>query len=209
MGFTNNRKPLILQPEELHKLESISKSRTAPYSQVKRANILLRYSRKESINSIAKNERTSRPTVGRCIDKALSKGIMVALRDLPRPGRPPLIGNEDKIWVINLACSSPSDFGYGDERWTFSRLTSYIRRHCLDKGYPALKKVSKSVVHKILRAAEIESHKTRYFSEQRNAGSEAGPTRPSCKYTTPNQKICICCGQKKPQGFSTFHAELN
>jgi len=198
MGFTNSRKPLTLQPEEFHKLEFISKSRTAPYSQVKRASILLRYYRKESINSIAKNELTSRPTVGRCIDKALSEGIMVALRDLPRPGRPPLISNEDKNWVIILACSSPSDFGYGDERWTFSRLTSYIRRHCLEQGYPALQKVSKSVVHKILRAAEIEPHKTRHFSEQKNAGPVAGPTRPSVKYESPGQKICICCGQKKP-----------
>jgi len=197
MGFTNSRKPLNLQPEEFHKLEFISKSRTAPYSQVKRANILLRYYRKESINSIAKNERTSRPTVGRCVDKALCEGVLTALKDLPRPGRPPLIRDEDKGWIISLACSSPSDLGYEAENWTFSSLTSHIRRHCREAGHPALHKVSKSVVHRILRSAEIEPHKTRYFSSKKNSEFKGFTAEASGKHPQEKQKICICCGQKK------------
>lgn len=198
MSSFRKRDLLNLEPDELQELESISKSRTAPFAQVKRASILLRYSRNESINSIAKNEQTSRPTVGRCIDKALSEGVMTALFDLPRPGRPPLISDQDKAWVIDLACSRPSDLGYDVQRWTFSRLASYIRRNCIKQGHPSLQKISKSAVHKILREAEIDPNRTRYFFDPKDNDTVFRIARMLYLHRLNNQEICCFCGQFKP-----------
>jgi transposase len=106
--------------------------------------------------------------VERCVDKALSGGIMTALRDLQRSGRPRVITDEDKAWVMHLACSKPSDFGYAAERWTVSQLATHIRQHAVEKGYSALARMSKSGVHKILSEADLKPHKTAYYLERRD-----------------------------------------
>jgi len=70
--------------EEKKKLRTISRSSKEAFSRVQRARILLAYPTNEAINSIAKRENTTRPTVEKCVDKALTGGIEVALSDLKR-----------------------------------------------------------------------------------------------------------------------------
>ena len=89
MPFKRKRSSLVLRQEEITFLEGITSSRTEPFSKVKRAKMLMAYARGESISRIAQKEQTDRPVVERCVDKALSGGIMTALRDLARSGRPP------------------------------------------------------------------------------------------------------------------------
>jgi len=134
--------------------------------------MLLGYARGESISSIARKEQTNRPMVERCIDKALSGGIMTALRDLPRSGRPRVITDEDKAWVIHLACSKPSEYGYAAERWTIAQLARHIREHAIEKGHPSLTRMGKSGLHNILAGAEIKAHKTAYYLERRDSEFE-------------------------------------
>ena len=168
MAFERKRPLLILTKEEVEVLEEIANSRTEPYAKVRRARILLAYSSGESISSIARKEQTNRPRVERCVDKALSGGIMVALRDLPRPGRPPLISEEDKAWVLHVACSKPAEYGYGQERWTVSKLAEHIRKKAVESKHPALAKAGKSTIHRILSKAHIKPHKTAYYLEKRD-----------------------------------------
>jgi transposase len=168
MPFRRKRSPLLLGVKEVEFLETIAASRTEPYAKVKRARMLLAYARGESISSIARKEQTDRPVVERSVDKALSGGIMTALRDLARSGRPPVITDQDKAWVIHLACSKPSEHGYAAERWTISQLAGCIREHALEQGYPALARMGKSGVHNILAKAEIKPQKTRYYLERRD-----------------------------------------
>ena len=108
MPFPRKRSALVLAEKDVQLLENLAASRTEPFSRVKRAKMLLAYARGQSVSSIARKEQTDRPVVERCVDKALSGGIMTALQDLARSGRPPLITDEDKAWVIHLACSKPS-----------------------------------------------------------------------------------------------------
>jgi transposase len=168
MPFQSKRSPLQLEEKDVVLLESLSTSRTDPYSKVKRARILLAYARGDSISGIARKEQTDRPVVERCVDKALSGGIMLALRDLSRSGRPAKITDEDKAWVIHLACGKPSDYGYASERWTFAQLAKHIRQHSKESGYPALSRMGKSGLHKILSQAQIKPHKTSYYLERRD-----------------------------------------
>lgn len=74
MPFKRKRSPLVLRQEEIAFLEGIASSRTEPYSQVKRAKMLMAYARGENISKIARKEQTDRPVVERCVDKTLSGG---------------------------------------------------------------------------------------------------------------------------------------
>lgn len=168
MPFKSKRSPLVLGEKDIVSLNDIAASRTEPFAKVKRARILLAYARGETVSSIARTQQTDRPVVERCVDKALSGGVMTALKDLARAGRPPTITDEDKAWVINLACSKPCDHGYAAERWTISQLAKHIREHAIKNGYPALAHLGKSGLHNILAKANIKPHKTTYYLEKRD-----------------------------------------
>jgi len=173
MPFKSKRSPLALEEKENLFLQGLATSRSEPHAKVKRARILLAYSRGETISAIARQEQTDRPVVERCVDKALSGGIMTALRDLARSGRPAKISDEDKAWVIHLACNKPSDYKYAAERWTVSQLAKHIREHAVQSGYPALSRLGKSGLHKILSQAQLKPHKTSYYLEKRDEQFEA------------------------------------
>jgi len=168
MPFKRKRSDLILTEEEKVYLKEISRSRTEPHAKVKRARILLAYAEKIPISRIAKEENTDRPVIERCIDKALSGGIETALRDLPRSGRPPFITDDDKAWVINIACTKPKDHGFASDKWTYSQLTKYIREHAEVEGHPSLSKIGKSGLFNILNEANIKPHKITYYLERRD-----------------------------------------
>ena len=100
MPFTSRRAPLILSEEEKEKLTIISKSRTEAKSKVERAKILLGYAKGETVSSIAWRLHTNRPKVERCINKALHFGVLTALHDLPRMGRPRRISQEARAYLL-------------------------------------------------------------------------------------------------------------
>jgi len=173
MPFTSKRSPLVLEEKEIVYLQGLAASRSEPHAKVQRAKILLAYNGGATISSIARREQTDRPVVERCVDKALSGGIMTALKDLARSGRPAKISDEDKAWVIHLACNKPVDYGYAAERWTISQLAKHIREHAVQHGYPALSRLGKSGLHNILSQAQLKPHKTTYYLEKRDDQFEA------------------------------------
>lgn len=168
MPFKRTRSSLMLTPEERAKLEQISKSRTKKASRVKRAQILLRYDAGEAVASIARSLSTSRPTVDRCINKALSMGYMTALDDLPRRGKPRAITPEARTWLISLACQKPKDMGYASELWTNRLLAEHIRTHCLEAGHPSLVRIGRGTITKILTRSSVKPHKISYYLEKRD-----------------------------------------
>ncbi len=168
MPFQRKRSSLVLTEEERTNLLELSRSRTEPHAKVKRAKMILAYADGVAISRIARQEGTDRPVVERCIDKALSGGIQVALQDLFRSGRPAFITDEDKAWVINIACSKPSEHGLASERWTYGQLAKYIREHAEESGHRSLLRIGKSGLFKILNEADIKPHKMRYYLERRD-----------------------------------------
>ena len=168
MPFKSRRAPLILSEEEKEKLTIISKSRTEAKSKVERAKILLGYAKGETVSSIARYLHTNRPKVERCIDKALHFGVLTALHDLPRPGRPRRISQEARAYLISVATRKPKDLGFAQEFWTLSALTRYLRDNCVQAGYPSLQKISKGTVSKILSKSSIKPHKISYYIERRD-----------------------------------------
>lgn len=153
---------------EKHQLIKISKSKTKEYRKVQRAKIFLLYMEGTAVAKISKDVGLSRESVYSNIDRALAFGPLAALKDLSGRGINAKISDEDKAWVIHLACSSPRDSGYAHELWTYSLLSKHVKKKCNDKGYPRLKNASKSLVYGILNKAGIKPHKISYYLEKRD-----------------------------------------
>lgn len=173
MPFERKRSELVLSAVERAQLEELTRSRTVPHGRAVRARMLLGYADGAAINALARIVGVSRPTVERCVDKALSGGCALALQDLPRSGRPPSITAEDKAWVVDLACQQPSALGYPHAVWTYSLLRDHIQGHAAAAGYPALARVTRGMVHAMLTEAEIQPHRIRYYLERRDPEFEA------------------------------------
>src|SRR5215471_9430824 len=173
MPFPRKRDALQFSAEELRKLESISRSRTEERRRAGRAAILLGSFSGQSDESIAERHHVSRGTVVLCIRKCLEFGLEAALGELPRPGRPRQLTNDAVVWVQHCACQKPKELGYSYELWTYKLLTAHVRQHCVAAGHPALRRLSRSKLHKILRQAELRPHKIRYYVECRDLNFEA------------------------------------
>jgi len=168
MTAKRKRPELNLGSPELGKLKRLSVSRTEPYDQVTRAKILLDYYEGESKSAIARSLGVTRPTINLCINKALCAGVEVAVRDLKRRGRPNIITADDKAWLVSVACSKPTDYGYAAERWTHSHLAKHVRKTAETSGHPSLRKAGKATVQRILKEHDIRPHKTSYYLERRD-----------------------------------------
>ena len=172
MPFPRKRKALQFSEQELRTLESIRRSRTDEKRRTQRAAFLLDSAAGQSDETIARHHRVSRSTVVLCIQKFLQFGLDAALGELPRPGKPRQLPDDAIAWVQNCACQKPKELGYSYELWTYRLLVAHIRGHCVAAGHPALLKLSRSKLHKILRQGELRPHKIRYYVEKRDAAFE-------------------------------------
>ena len=157
-----------LSNEEREYLELQTRARTIQAQTVTRARILLLRADAMSIDAIADKVGLNRCSVMLCLKKFKEGGIENALFDAPGRGRNAEITNEEKAWIINIACQKPVDFGYAAETWTYARLTSHINKTAEAAGYTRLSTIHKSTVNTILDAADIKPHKITYYCENRD-----------------------------------------
>ena len=103
-----------------------------------------------------------------CINKYLDRGVENALFDAPGRGRNAEITDDEKAWIINIACQKPVDFGYAPEVWTRALLTKHINKYAEEAGHIRLSTISQSKVRTILEEAEIKPDKITYYCEKRD-----------------------------------------
>ena len=168
MPGKSRRPKLNFDEKQRQELLKLSQSRTAPIREVQRANILLNYANGKDISSIKKEFNISRPTIYKCIDKALAAGIETGLKDKYHRAKEPLITEEAKAWVVNLACTKPKDHGYAAEVWTLSSLAKHTRKHAPVAGHDCLKRAAKATIQRILKSQPLQPHKVRYYLERRD-----------------------------------------
>ena len=149
-------------------LELQTRARTIQAQTVNRARILLLKADGHSIDDIADKVGMNRKSVMLCLSKFKKGGIENALFDAPGRGRNAEITDEEKAWIINIACQRPADFGYAAETWTYAKLTSHINKTAEAAGYVRLSTIHKSTVHTILDEADIKPHKITYYCENRD-----------------------------------------
>lgn len=157
-----------LSNEEREYLKLQTRARTNQAQTVTRARILLLRADSVSIDAIADKVGLNRCSVMLCLKKFKEGGIENALFDAPGRGRNAEITDEEKAWIINIACQKPIDFGYAAETWTYAKLTSHINKTAEAAGYTRLSTIHKSTVNTILDEADIKPHKITYYCENRD-----------------------------------------
>ena len=159
---------LELAEGDREELEGIARTRTEMARRVDRARMLLAKAGGESAASIAARLGVDPNTVKLCVRKYRDGGLGAALADAPRRGRPRSIGDGDRAWVVDVACTRPADLGYAAETWTREALARHVRGHAGEAGHPALSRASKATVHRILDAAELHPDRVTYYCERRD-----------------------------------------
>jgi transposase len=186
MSRKSQKAKLILDKEQKEQLQKISQSRKGPVREAQRANILLRYSEGIPITGIEEMVQVSRPTIYKWIEKALAMGIDAGMKDKYHRPREPVITEEAKAWVINLACKKPTDYGYAAETWTRSALADHARKYGPEAGHDCLKKAAKATVQRILDEHPIRPHKMAYYLERRDPEFEQKMVDILCVYKEVN-----------------------
>ena len=166
-------RPLLLSTEERNQLEAITRTRTLQAQVVSRARILLLKADGDSVDTIAEKVDLNRNSVLLCLKKYNVGGIENAIYDAPGRGRNAEITDEEKSWIISIACQKPVELGYSAETWTYSRLTKHINSTAESAGYTRLSTITKTSVKNILDAAEIKPFRIQYYCENRDPEFEA------------------------------------
>jgi transposase len=105
--------------------ESLVRSRTMQAQIVQRARIILLKADGIPIDIIADKIGIDRKSVMLCIKKYIANGADNALYDAPGRGRNPEITDDEKAWIMNVACQRPYELGCPEETWTYTRLATY------------------------------------------------------------------------------------
>ena len=186
MPRKSQRAKLVLVQEQKEHLQQIANSRKLPLREVQRANILLQYSEGNSIINVHKTIHVSRATVYKWIDRALAIGIEEGLQDKYHRPQEPVITEEAKAWVINLACSKPTEHGYAAEIWSRSALANHVRQHAIEAGYECLQKAAKATIQRILAEHPLHPHKVAYYMEKRDPEFDRKMAEVLCVYKEVN-----------------------
>lgn len=164
---------ITLTDEDRTYLETQARARTIQAQTANRARILLLRADGTAIDDIADKVGINRCSVMLCLNKFKEGGVENALFDAPGRGRNAEITDDEKAWIINIACQKPADFGYAAETWTYAKLTAHINKTAETAGFMRLSTVHKSTVHTILDEAEIKPFRIKYYCENRDPDFDA------------------------------------
>src|SRR5271157_2544817 len=173
---------LALSEDEAAELARLARSRTEAASRVERARMLLAYRETPSFYAVGRAIGVTHQTVERCVRRAERLGVVAALDDSPRPGREPVITDEARTFVVDLACRKAKDIGYPHELWTTRLLARHIREHGPRAGHECLATLAQGTLCKILAAHEVKPHKVRYYLERRDPDFDAKMAEVLCVY---------------------------
>jgi transposase len=186
MPRKSQKAKLILDQDKKERLQLLASSRKAPVREAQRANILLRYSEGIPIIDIERITHISRPTIYKWVNKALAVGIEEGLKDKYHRPKEPVITEEAKAWVINLACKKPTEYGYAAEMWTRSALANHARKYGPGAGHDSLNKAAKATIQRILKGHPIHPDKMAYYLEKRDPEFEEKMAEVLCVYKEVN-----------------------
>jgi transposase len=164
--------PINLSETDRTYLEAMTRARTLQAQTVNRAKILLQKANGESVDAIADKLDMNRNSVLLCLKKYQEGGVENAMSDAPGRGRNPEISDDERAWIIDIACRKPTEYGYAAEAWTQSKLTAHIQNTAEIAGYTRLSTISKSSIQRILDEADIKPFRIQYYCEKRDPDFE-------------------------------------
>ena len=179
------RKPISLNisKEQREELVTMHRSLKLERRYVDRANIILLSSEGKTIDYIIEHVKLSRRVVNKWRQRFKLFGIN-GLKDAARSGKKPYITQEQKLLVIQKACSKPSG---GYTNWSQSRIAKEIG-------------ISQSKVFQILKESDLKPHKVEYWcGKSPDIEFESKMINIVGLYMNPPQNAIVLCVDEKTQ----------
>lgn len=174
--------PLQLSDDMKAQLESIANSRSLPYAQVRRAQIILLSAQGQTNTQIAKKVGLSISMVGLWRKRFLNQGLM-GLYDQPRTGAPRTISDEQ---VAQLIQSTLKQKPKGSTHWTCRSIAIETQ-------------LSKSTVQRIWRAFNLQPHRQKHFTLSTDPYFVEKVRDIVGLYLNPPDKAMVLCVDEKTQ----------
>ena len=102
------------------------------------------------------------------LNKFKESGVENALFDALGRVQNAEITDDEKAWIINIACKKPVTLGYSAEVWTRALLTKHINQFAEEADYTRLSTISRAKVRTILEEADIKPNKITCYCENRD-----------------------------------------
>lgn len=173
----NKPKTFLLEPDHAATLKKYVKSGMTPVIIVQRAKILLAKADGLSNQAIADELGINRHTVDLWVSKYRNRKPDASIDDLLNVaegrGKKEEITGEAKSWLISIACTKPTDYGYVAETWTTKALTKHINATAKEAGFERLSTISESGLYRILDKADIKPFRIQYYCERRDPDFES------------------------------------
>lgn len=179
------RKPIVYSISEQQREELVTMHRSLKLQKryVDRANVILLSSEGKTIDQIVDFTKLSRRAVNKWRQRFKTFG-MEGLTDAARPGKRPVITQEQKLLVIQKACSKAED-GYSN--WSQNRIAKEVG-------------ISQSKVYQILRDADLKPHKIEYWcGKSPDPEFEAKMINIVGLYMDPPENAIVLCVDEKTQ----------
>lgn len=173
---------IVLTPEERSILEGLEASRTAPVRQVQRARIILLAERAQANTAIGQVVGMDPRHVG-IWRRRFAEERLAGLEDRPRPGKPRVYGDADRLRVIETACTQTPP---SETHWSVRSLAKATG-------------VGRQTVHRILRSADLKPHRVGTFSRSTDPDFTAKLVDVVGLYLNPPEHAVVLCVDEKTQ----------
>ena len=87
----------------------------------------------------------------------LNKELIKILKDAPRKGKPRKITDDQRTFIITIACQNPSDYGFELSQWSLPSLQKCV----IQQGI--IDSISTASINRILNEQNLQPHKNRYW----------------------------------------------
>ena len=182
MPLGRPKAPLLLSDEVKKQLETMANSRSLPYSQVRRAQIILMSAQGLTNTKIAQKVDLSISMVGTWRKRFISQGLM-GLYDQPKAGAPRTISDEQ---VANLIQNTLNKKPKGATHWTCRSIAKENN-------------LSKSTVQRIWAAFNMQPHRQKHFTLSTDPYFVEKVRDIVGLYLNPPDKAMVLCVDEKSQ----------
>ena len=174
--------PLQLSAEVKKQLETMANSRSLPYAQVRRAQIILMSAQGLTNTAIAQRVDLSIRMVGTWRQRFIDQGLM-GLYDQPKPGAPRTISDEQVAQLVQKTLKKKPK---GATHWTCRSIAKET-------------KLSKSTVQRIWRAFNLQPHRQKHFTLSTDPYFVEKVRDIVGLYLNPPDKALVLCVDEKSQ----------
>lgn len=175
--------PINLLGDQKQELITMSRSHKLEKRYVDRALIILHSASGKTMDEIIGLTKLSRPVINKWRQRFRNQGIE-GLKDAPRSGKPKVITAEQRVMVIEKACTKPAG---GYTNWSQARIGKEVG-------------ISQAKVHQILKKADLKPHKLDYWcGKSRDPEFEQKMLNVVGLYMNPPENAIVICVDEKTQ----------